>query len=615
MKTQTNWSLALLLAIACMPILLGCPPSNNNGNGGDGTTTTDEAATDGDPNGGGETKLTMAGVEPAENDVLQMYYTDDPDTLNFVTSSDSTSTAFQRQVYESMGERDMADPSIWKPALAESWTFDEETLTWTIKLREGVMWHSITRPDDTVIEPEEFTAKDVKFTFDCILNPFTEAAHVRSYFTDETIEGDDKSKIVVETPGKYEVVIRWLKPYFMHDTFTLGQGIIPRHVYGNDAKGEPISFDYRSKEFADGFNKHWANSTMCGTGPMIFKEWNKSDHVSLERNPNYWGTPFYFSHINYRYIKNPNTARQKVLQNELDWAGFTEKNQYLEAKTHDAVVGGKVVLKEYQSTSYRYLGWNTKRDVFNDAKVRTALSHAVPVQAFIDDVFYGLARRVNGPFVPDGPFSSPNVKEIPFDLDKAKALLAEAGWEDSNESGTVDKMIDGKLVEFKFDLMIFSDAPSFKTMAEIVQENFRKIGVEVTITPTKWALMLQNLRKKDFDATILGWSADWKGDPYQIWHGSQADEPESSNSIGYKNPEVDALIDKLRVTVNEEDQIEIYHQIHEKIFADQPYTFLFAEKTTAGLDARIENWKSYPMLRPHRDTREWHSTSARVLGP
>ncbi len=255
-----------------------------------------------------------------------------------------------------------------------------------------------------------------------------------------------------------------------------------------------------------------------------------------------------------------------------------------------------------------------KKDVFKDAKVRNALSHAVPVQAFIDDIYIGLATRVDGPFVPNSPFSSPDVKPIPFDLDKARALLEEAGWIDTNENGTRDKTIDGKLVEFKFDLMIYSDSPQFKTMAEIIQENFRKIGVEVQITPSKWALMLQKLRKKEFDATILGWVADWKSDPYQIWHGSQADEPESSNAIGYVNPEVDKLIDQLRVTVNEKDQIPLYHGIHKLIHDDQPYTFLFAEMSTAALNGRIEGWASYPKLRPHIDTREWRSTSPRVLG-
>ena len=86
------------------------------------------------------------------------------------------------------------------------------------------------------------------------------------------------------------------------------------------------------------------------------------------------------------------------------------------------------------------------------------------------------------------------------------------------------------------------------TIAETIKDRFRSVGVDVRISPTKWALMLQKLRKKEFDATILGWVSDWKSDPYQIWHGSQADVPESSNSIAYQNAEVDKLIEEWRPT-------------------------------------------------------------------
>jgi ABC-type transport system substrate-binding protein len=154
--------------------------------------------------------------------------------------------------------------------------------------------------------------------------------------------------------------------------------------------------------------------------------------------------------------------------------------------------------------------------------------------------------------------------------------------------------------------------PSYASIATIIKENCRKIGVRVSITPTKWALMLQKLRKKEFDATIMGWAMSWKDDPFQIWDGSQADKPESSNHVGYQNPEVDKLIAQLRVTMNPDKQTEIYHKIHRLIYDDQPYTFLFRDKATAGYDARIENVKFYK-IRPCIDTREWYSKTPRML--
>jgi peptide/nickel transport system substrate-binding protein len=210
-------------------------------------------------------------------------------------------------------------------------------------------------------------------------------------------------------------------------------------------------------------------------------------------------------------------------------------------------------------------------------------------------------------------FSDSSIVPVPLDLAKSRELLDEAGWKDTNDNGVRDKQIDGKLVELRFDLMIYSDSPQYLSIAETIKSSFRQIGVDVQISPAKWALMLQKLRKKEFDATILGWVADWKSDPYQIWHGSQADLDDSSN-YGYQNPEVDEAIDQLRVTLDESDQIPLYHKIHRLIHEDQPYTFLFAEKATAGIHSRIENVDFYPLLRPHLDLREWSSTSPRALG-
>jgi ABC-type transport system substrate-binding protein len=347
---------------------------------------------------------------------------------------------------------------------------------------------------------------------------------------------------------------------------------------------------------------------------MMFKEWTKEQRLVLERNPDYWGEPYYFSRLIYRHIKNPNTAVQQMLQGELDWNPIPEKDLYLQSQSHPNVEAKKVILAKLKYPSYRYLGYNLKRDFFKDQKVRWAIGHAIPLDEIIANIYHGLAVRLTGPFLPDSKSNDKSLPLIDYDLDKARKLLDEAGWKMEEGASLRSKMVNGKKVEAKFDLMIYSDSPSYTSIATIVKENCRKIGVDVGISSTNWALMLQKLRKKDFDACILGWVMDWKDDPFQIWHGSQADLPESSNSIGYQNPEVDKLIEQLRVTMSPDKQIEIYHKIHRLIYEDQPYTFLFMDLETAGYNARIENVKFYP-IRPCVDTREWYAKTPRVLGP
>src|SRR5260370_38944986 len=115
-----------------------------------------------------------------------------------------------------------------------------------------------------------------------------------------------------------------------------------------------------------------------------------------------------------------------------------------------------------------------KREFFRDKRVRLALSHAIPVQNIIDVVFKGLARPVTGPMLPGSSSNDETIAPIPFDLDRSAKLLSEAGWEDSDGSGVRSKVINGSRVPATFDLMIFSDAPSFLTIAEIIKENCRK---------------------------------------------------------------------------------------------------------------------------------------------
>ncbi|HEV3415303.1 MAG TPA: ABC transporter substrate-binding protein, partial [Pirellulales bacterium] len=218
--------------------------------------------------------ITRGGKRPAASDTLLLSYPDDPDTVNPLTANDTVSEAFQRLVYEQLAERKFSNPDEWEPALAESWEFDSKNLEYTIHLRKGVKWHPITLPSGKQLPATEFTARDVKFTFDCILNKNIEAAALRSYYEDPAAKQESERqriKVSLVRGDKYSVKVKWTKPYFDADDWTLGVAIIPRHVFSVDEKGDPISFDFSSKEFADGFNNHWANRSMCGTGPMIFK--------------------------------------------------------------------------------------------------------------------------------------------------------------------------------------------------------------------------------------------------------------------------------------------------------------------------------------------------------
>ncbi len=549
---------------------------------------------------------TAAGVEPAASDVLRVSYSDEPETLNPITAGDATASLFQSFVYEQLADRDMADPDQLVPRLAEKWEFDEKSLTYTIHLRKGVKWHPMTLPDGTEMDQPEVTTRDVKFTFDCMLNPHIPAALRGDFEDSEAKDEAHRYKIRLEIVDDYTFRVVWTKPYFLSRDSTLLVTIVPRHVFSVDKQGDLISLDFSSREFADGFNRHWAGTQMCGTGPLMFVDWNRNERVVLKRNPEYWGDPFYFSRMVFGSEPNSYTLLQKLLQNEIDWADIDEKDLYLQSLHNRNVESGKVVLKTYEYPGYRYIGYNLRRPLLRDKKVRRALTHGIPIEQIIKTVFDNLAVQVTGPFALHNKAYNHDVKPLDYDLDRARKLLDEAGWRDTNRDGTRDKVVDGRRVEAHIDLMIEANSSQYLTVGQIIQSNWRRLGIRVDLTPAQQALMSQRTRAKDFDAVLRGWALSWDADPYQTWYSGNAELADTSNIIGYANPEVDKLVTELRVTFNRQKQLDLYHRIHELIYEDQPYTFLFSEKQTCGYNGRLQNVNFFP-VRPCVDYRKWYA--------
>ena len=541
---------------------------------------------------------------PPHADILRISYTKDPETLNPITSTDATSGLLQSLVYEPLADRNMANPDELVPRLAEKWEFDKERLEYTIHLRRGVKWQPARLPGGTLLPEQTVTTRDVKFTFDCLLNPGIAAA-TRGDFEDPQAKDEAHRYLIkLEVVDDHTFKVRWTKPYFLAEESTLMVMIIPRHVFSVDRYGDLISLDFTSDEFADGFNNHWASTEMCGTGPLMFGAWRRNERVTLERYPDYWGQRFHFRRVVFGCEPNGFTLVQKLLQDEIDWADIGEKDLYRQTSHNPAVTSGEVVLKSYDYPGYRYIGYNLRRPLLRERDVRRALTHAIPIQQIIDVAFGGLATQVTGPFLRESTDYNHNVKPLEFDLDRARKLLDEAGWRDTNNNGTRDKLVRGERVEAHIELMIEANSNPYLTVAQIVQSNWRRIGIGVDITPAQQSLMSERTHARSFDAVLRGWAFSWHSDPYQTWYSGNAELSGTSNIIGYQNAEVDKLVTRLRTTLDRQEQIKMYHRIHELLYEDQPYTFLFSEKQTCGYNARLKNVKFYA-VRPCVDYRQW----------
>jgi ABC-type transport system substrate-binding protein len=228
------------------------------------------------------------------------------------------------------------------------------------------------------------------------------------------------------------------------------------------------------------------------------------------------------------------------------------------------------------TSSYTYIGWNLKRPLFQDSRVRRALAHAVDVPSMVRYILYGHGLQSTGIFTPQMWFFDPSVKPFPHDPEAARALLAEAGWHPGPD-GILQK--DGQ--RFSFTLMTNNGNEVRRDIATLAQDGLRALGIEVKVELYEWSVFLKNhVNKGDFDAIVLGWSLGNGYDQYQIWHSSQAN-PEQLNVVGYRSPEADRLLEDIRQEYDRDRIISLAGRLQSTIYANQPYHFRYVPEGTS----------------------------------
>jgi peptide/nickel transport system substrate-binding protein len=238
---------------------------------------------------------------------------------------------------------------------------------------------------------------------------------------------------------------------------------------------------------------------------------------------------------------------------------------------------------------YSYIGWNEYRSAkptrFADKRVRLAMTYLTDVNRIISDIFLGYAEPALSPFSSTGKQHDHNLQAYRFDVEKAKALLKEAGYEDRNKDGVLEDLKDQP---FEFKLTYLESNEDTKRMVLLLKDLYARAGIKMIPFPQEWPVMLENLDKKDFDAITLGWTSGIETDLYQIFHSAQA-VSNGDNYISYKNSALDQLIDEARRTVDESKRMPLWQQAERIIYEDQPYTFLMRRKSLLFVDQRIHN--------------------------
>lgn len=491
---------------------------------------------------------------PEKNSAFYLNIRGEPTALNPVSHGDSYKTAVKNYMFETLLEQDISTFE-WKPRLATSWTVSEDKTSFRFKLREGVKWH----------DGKEFTAEDVKFSFDIIFEDKFNTIPLRPYY-----EGIKEVKII----DKYNVEIITKDKNWQNFDIAATMDIFPKHFYSQD----------KEKSF---FNKQ-----LLGSGPYRMSLYNRGNRIVLEKNKDWWGfkivnqKEWNFEKIVLRFVGDSTVALEMLKKGSLDYEGM---NPEIYMKKAVGPKWGKSVhkTKVFNKTpkGYNFIGWNMKHPILSSRKVRKALFHLVNRPLMIEKFEYNLSVPAVGPIYPQSPYHDQSLKPVEYNPSLALKILRSEGWSDSDGDSILDKKING--IKTKFSITILEPYEGFMKYLTVFKEDAKQVGVDINIKLIEWNSFIKLLEERKFDACRLAWSATVDWNPIQIWHTDSFKG--GSNFIGFSNKEADRLMTEAKYIHNRSERIEKLNKVEKLIVDEYPYVFFtFKSATMYGNSNRMK---------------------------
>ena len=462
---------------------------------------------------------------------LHLATSSNPSRLNPILATDSASGEITGFLFNGLVKYDKDGRKIIGD-LAESYYF-EDNRTLVFKLRKGVLWH----------DGAPFTSRDVVFTYDIINDPSVVSPYTSTFRRVESVTAIDP----------YTVKVVYKQPYFKALEVWM-MGILPYHLL-KDAK------NMMSSPF---------NLKPVGTGPYRLGTLEFSKQIELVAYDDYFEHRPNIDTIDFHVIPDPMTRFLMLKSGRIDLDA-------LDAMQYERQVGASFFKRfrpiEEIAHSYTYLGFNLRLAKFKDARVRRALSLAIDRRELVDILFLGHGRVCTGPFLPGGPAFNAAVAAPTPSLDTAKKLLKAAGYDEAHP--------------LTFQIATSNSNAIRPYAAQILQYQLAKIGVKVTLRVMEWQAFLNTVVfPRKFETVLLGWSLSLTPDPYLLWH-SDSDKPGGFNFVGYRNKEVDRLIDRMETTVDRKKLSKIWQALFARIVNDNPYLFLYIPNEITVADRRI----------------------------
>lgn len=485
---------------------------------------------------------TASGDATSSGDTLVIAVTGDPGHFNPGITTGFNVHAITGSIFNGLVELDdNANPS---PDLAESWAVSDDGTTYRFHLAKDVQWH----------DGEPFSSADVKFTFEEILLNY----HSRTKSGLSDILGS------IDTPDENTVVFNFNAPYapLLQRLNSTEAPILPKHIYEN------VDDPQAAEE----------NLNPIGTGPFKLAEYRIDDSIRLIRNENYFkeGLP-HLDEVIFRVIPDQNTQLLALEAGEVDFiwrvpGGEIERlreDENIQLYSLNSGPGGGFCIPT--------LTFNLERDVFQDLRVRQAIAHAVEREQILQQVIFGQGKVATGPINSQMEFAyTDHVTAYAHDVDRANALLDEAGYEADNDG-----------VRFTINLLLF---PSFIKYAEVIRENLGDAGINVEVTPLERSAFLPRVfGERDFDTNIISYcnNTDPSIGVSRMYLSTNIGDIPFSNGAAYVNPEIDELFAAAAQNPDTAARGEIYAQIQQLLTDELPYLWLVETKFTAASGANV----------------------------
>jgi peptide/nickel transport system substrate-binding protein len=469
--------------------------------------------------------------------------TGEPSGLISMIAGESASSAISSNIFNNLLKYDKN--LELEGDLVQRWQISADQKTIIFTLKPGLRW----------ADGKPLTSSDVLFTWQAVTDEKTASPYA----------SDFQLVKKAETPDPLTFKVTYAEAYAPALDSWAGLQILPKHLL----QGQ----DLHTSAFA---------RKPVGSHYYKLDSWAHGENLKLSRNPNSVLGQAKIDQLISRIIPDNSAQFLELMADNIDYMGL-DPIKYSRIIPARPELQQKLALYKELGNSYTYMGFNLKHKPFDDRRVRLAINYAIDKQEIIDGVYLGLGINIASPYKPGTRWSNPALQPYPYDPAKARALLKEAGFVDTDGDGILER--NGK--PFAFEIVTNQNKEREKS-AVLIQRRLKEVGIDVNIRAIEWASFISRFIKTgDFDVVVLGWGLGLDPDQYNIWHSSQQ-APGQFNFIGYNNPVIDKLLEQGRLELNPDKRMRIYHEFSRVLLEDSPIVYLSAGYGLTAIHKRVK---------------------------